>query len=803
MLRLASQTHGPGGAARAAGPARACLIACVLAVLTCAVANGCGARGPASALVPNLLPTVELTGAPQADSTTYFTVQFHWAAFDPDGQVVGFVYAVDPPVAGDTAWTATVAHDLTLRLPAETPPNPLNPPGQYVIGTNAHTFVLRAIDNEGGESPTVSRSFTARTVAPETAIREPVPNRQIPVNTLNQLIITWSGVDPDGATRKTPVVYKYRLVPARAIDPEFRVMPGPAAVQAFFGKDAANGFAGWDSTTTTPGAFQATGLTAGTVYVFAVAARDEAGAWEPRFRLDANVLAFRPGFANLGPAITVSNQFFTQTQRAGGVSLNPARIADMECPAGVVLHCHWSARPTQGTNLAAFRWAIDLPDGDVADETPRHDDSDVRHWSNWALSETSADAGPFAGSADSTLTHFLYVEARDQIGFVSLFTLRIRIIVARLDRSLLVVDDMYGQLNSVSSGFPYPTKAEQDTFHFAVGGFPDRMAGGISRPGAFSAFDFDTLDYRFFGQSGIPLSVLGRYRVVAWYTDNFSSGAGGGINPTTGGQPNALRYINTTGHLNSLAAYVAQGGKAFLFGDGIARSIANGFAESGVQATGPAIPYSSSPAVPRSQVLVPGCFLYDFMHLDSELNTAGTATPITRPERLFGAIPYLPEFAGLASQTDRSHDPRIGPSAARGAARWEGLPRFTIASYRGAPIDPAERDINQTWYVSKPLVATEGVGDAAVSIVDTLYLLQARDYSLDGAGALSDGCPNGLDIHPSESGEIVWFGFPLYDFELDQARQAVTTVLRALGVQPRAPGAPPRVANAARTAVAR
>src|SRR5207247_2973420 len=107
--------------------------------------------------------------------------------------------------------------------------------------------------------------------------------------------------------------------------------------------------------------------------------------------------------------------------------------------------------------------------------------------------------------------------------------------------------------------------------------------------------------------------------------------------------------------------------------------------------------------------------------------------------------------------------------------------------WRGANADPTLRAIAQTWYVSKPLFVTEGQGPATESVMDTLYLLQAKDYSLDPTGALSDGKPNAFDYHGSGSGEIVWFGFPLYNFELDQARQAVDTVLRVLGVPPRAP----------------
>jgi len=523
--------------------------------------------------------------------------------------------------------------------------------------------------------------------------------------------------------------------------------------------------------------------------VFAVVARDEAGAYEARFLLDANVLAFKPTQATLGPAITVTNQFFTLTQRSGGISTSPDRIADMECPPNVVLNCHWSSTPTQGTNLAGFRWAIDLADGNVTNEDPRSDDADIHHWSNWSLDETQTAMGPYRGSVDTTATHFLYVEAMDQVGFVSLFTLRVRIIVGRFDKSLLVIDDMYGQLASTVSTFPYPTEAEQDTFHFAVGGFPDALVGGISRPGAFAGFAYDTLDYQFSGLRGISLAQLGRYKVIAWYTDNFSSGAGGDLQFGTNRPATAIRYVNTQGRLNTLAAYLAQGGKVFLFGDGIAPAIANGFFSTTTSSGVPFIPYSTSPTPTRNYVLRPGCFLYDFLHIQSELNTAGKGDtdPFSKGERLVGAIPYLPEFAGPATQADRTFDPRIGPAAQRTAARWEGLPRFTLANYRGANADPTQRALSQTWYVSKPLFVTEGQGPATESVMDTLYLLQAKDYSLDPTGAASDGKPNALDYHGSNSGEIVWFGFPLYYFELDQARQAVSTVLRNLGVPPRAP----------------
>jgi hypothetical protein len=335
---------------------------------------------------------------------------------------------------------------------------------------------------------------------------------------------------------------------------------------------------------------------------------------------------------------------------------------------------------------------------------------------------------------------------------------------------------------------PYPIEAEQDTFYFAAGGVPDLLTGGISVPGAFAGFPYDTLDYRFFGRAGIPLSTLGRYRVVAWYTDNSSS-SGVSDTPFGSGKPsNAIRYVNVQGHLNTLAVYLRQGGKAFLFGDGMTTSIANGFFSNTGQFGVPFIPYVSTPSIPRQYVLRPGCFLYDFIHLRSELNTAGTVSvQFTKNDQLKGAIPYLPEFAGPATDADRSHDPRIGPSAARNVPTWSGLPRLTLAAYRGASADPEQRSINLTWIISRPLHILEGED----SVLDTLYLLQARGYTGNGGNlSTSDAMPNAVYYHGSEVGPIVWFGFPLYFFEHDQARQAVAKVLGVLGVAPLAPSAP-------------
>jgi len=742
---------------------------------------GCG-HSPASVALPNLLPEVQLTAAPRPGGTSTFVVSLSWSAFDADGQIQRFIYAVDPPVVGDTAWTATVEHQLSLTLPATVPPDPLSPQGVRIVARDMHTFVIRAVDNQGGRSPVVARSFTATTVAPETVIDAPSPTKQLAVSTLPTVNIRWHGVDPDGVTRTTPVLYKYKLVPSTDVQPAENNVANPGLVQDFFGKDRENGFADWDSTGSDEASFLAQNLTPGRTYLFAVVARDEAGAYEPRFILAANALYFRPTLQSLGPRITLFSQFYSRTQSTGGIITDPSKIPTIEIPQNTALAFQWSATTQSGSGISGYRWAVDIEGGDITNERSRSDDSDVHHWSTWSLGETHATVGPFVGNPDTTVQHFLYVEARDQVGFLSLFTLRLQVIAPQLDRPLLVIDDMQATQGTSLSG-PYPFEAEQDTFHFAVGGVPDRLVGGTSQPGAFAGFPYDTLDYRFFGRAGVPLSLLGHYRVVAWYTDNTSS-SGIADNPLGGNKfSSALRYANVEGHLNTLAVYLRQGGRAFLFGDGVAPSVANGFWFVSNNFGVPFIPYVSTPQPARQYVLRPGCFLYDYLHLRSELNTAGTvSTQFTRNEQIKGAIPYLPEFAGPASDADRTHDPRIGPAAGRNVPLWEGLPRFTMANYRGAPADPLQRSINLTWYISKPLRVIEN----GESVMDTLYLLQARGYTGNGGNAsASDAMPNAIYYHGSEHGPVVWFGFPMYFFERDQARQAVATVLRVLGVEPR------------------
>lgn len=780
----------------------AAALACGIAVLVALA--GCGKSGD-DFLVENIRPLVDLSAAPAPSDSVTYSVRLNWFGSDADGVVTRFEYANDPPADGDTAWVSTTSSEVTILYPSRDPlDNPLPPTGQIIPSSDYHTFVVRAVDNEGAHSAPVSRSFTSFTVAPSTTINTPRPNRQQPVSTTPSVTISWTGNDPDGVLSQRPVKYKYRLVPANDIDPANPSGITEGRIQEYFSADAVTFFANWDSVSgdTTSKFYE--GLTPQTVYYFAVVAFDEAGAYEPRFNLTSNVLQFRPTLQKLGPRITVFNEFFSREQTTGGISLAESRIIKLEFPADAQVTFNWTAEPPTGALITGYRWCVDIEGQDISNETPRQDDDDVNHWSTWSLNENSARIGPFGASTDSTSTHYFYLEARDNLGFISLYTIRLTIVKPSFANPLLVIDDMYGTATELAAGQPaggnvrlvgsYPMEAEADTFYFARGGFTDSLLlrsgtpGVITEPGAFTEFAPDTVDYRFYNIDGMDLQKLSAYRVVTWYTDNTSASRTGGkfgtANPGT-----AIRLINSVNRLNTFAVYLRQGGKAWILGEGMVPSIANGYWSRIGGA--PPIPFTAGENR-RTDVLFPGCFLYDFMQMRSQINVAGGSnTSLTSNQQMRGAIPYLPQFKGPATQADRSHDPRIddrpGAGAQRTAQNWNDLPWLTQRQYRGSNADINARSFNYTWFVSLPLQITSGPPNF-LPVLDTLYLLQARFYDPNRISIPpSDGFPNAYHYYGTENGpgsELVWFGFPLYIFEREQARQVVRAVMRNLGVDP-------------------
>ena len=646
-----------------------------------------------------------------------------------------------------------------------------------------YVLVARSISAAGVASAVERIAFTADNVIAQATITSPFPSHQGPVITPTSFTATWTGADPE-APNGVPTGYWLRLVTANEVNPANPLGITQEILQGFLENDLATNRTAWIETADLRRTLS--NLSPQTLYYFAVAAKDAGGgpgAVESTFSPDRNVLQFWPSLSQFGPDMIVFNSFFYFRKRT--VSLDPTPWITVPLRAGEAMDVNWSGQPDRGTSLDGFRWALDI--ADVTDETPRRNANDLEHWSAWSLTTISTTVGPFPPADAKKDGHRLYIEARDSFDRRNLFVVGIDT-WHKPTRSadLLLVDDMYGTPTerTPDGAIPYkgayPMEAEQDSFYNAVGGFPDSLRilgtpsqpgggpGALSEPGAFAGFDYDTLDYRLWPEESI--SVLNRYRAVAWYTNQQSAARDGSKFGSTTPRT-ALRAMNRAQALNSLSVYVAGGGKLWLFGDGATTAIANGYWSRIAFSGAPRVPYTSGDD-PRVDILIPGDFLYDFCHLRSQLSTAGTfQTALTQDQQLQYATPFLPEF--------------VGSRAERSAQRWNGLPRLTLSAFRGASPDPATRSVNLTWVISAPLSIVEGTGRNSYSVLDTLYLCGARRPDPDHVLVPpSDGFPNAVDYHGSEHGEVVWFGFPLYYFERSQARQVVATVMRAFGIAP-------------------
>ena len=739
--------------------------------LVAVLAVRCEKAPPVGVAYPNERPEIELSTAPAPYDSTYYVVHFTWRSFDSDGEVKGFRYTVDPPVEGDTSWTAIEQHELELKFRSATPDGS-TPRG--IVNTDYHVFAIEAVDNLGLTSIPLSVAFLSYTVAPTAQIVLPIPNHLITASTPTSVTLQWKGTDPDGPGDKRAPKYKYRLVEQGEIQRALGIgslQPTPSDIQQYFGSDGP-GFAGWDSTSTDSTFRTYQGLSPGTTYYFAVLAFDEAGAYDPRFDLDRNVARFRPSLERQGPTLKVYNAGVTATSSA--FDLSPNRAFPCTVPSGEPVRFDWTATPPPGGQIAAYRWVFDPVNGDLTDETPRQSDDQTYRWSTWALEERSATVGPFATEG----IHFLYVEARDNAGMLSLVQVRVSVVIRT--STFLVIDD-YQASPDHADGQPYgnfPTEAILDTLFYAVGGKPyqDRPPGTLSLPGVFAGFDYDTLDYRFRSRPGLPIDLLLRYKAVVIYTSTTDA-----IKRLTG-LTCGLRYSQWAQTPNPLAAYVALGGKLWVFGDGIMYAFM--------------LPPDAVTTFGVRRVPEPGSFPYDYMKLRSQYQFGGNGIAV--PDYLVSAVPYLPANAtpGRPWPPDSTRtyargtcdEPRVGPASARNSERWDGLPCLTLSQEFSSWPTGFPAGVRNVAYVSLPNSIIEDLdptlGVRIGSAVDTLYLWHAVNY-IGGARATNpDGKPVMCAYEGADSGPVVWIAAPLWVFDREELRVLAAKVMGNFGILP-------------------
>jgi len=156
------------------------------------LAGGCGPSTDLSGTpIPNSLPDTRVTARPPDVLEAGFVVQFYWTGEDPDGRVAGFQWKMSDngtdgisvqdtltfdPVTGDTLnpWVFTASTDSTFLVSADVPDFPGDPEG-YDRSYQTHTFLVRAVDEDGGVDPTPALvSFTSTTLLPTVRVTGPL-----------------------------------------------------------------------------------------------------------------------------------------------------------------------------------------------------------------------------------------------------------------------------------------------------------------------------------------------------------------------------------------------------------------------------------------------------------------------------------------------------------------------------------------------------------------------------------------------------------------------------------------------------
>jgi hypothetical protein len=277
---------------------------------------------------------------------------------------------------------------------------------------------------------------------------------------------------------------------------------------------------------------------------------------------------------------------------------------------------------------------------------------------------------------------------------------------------------------------------------------------------------------------------------VVWYTGNKDASRTG--SKFSSSPEGALHFINDPGQLNTLAVYLSQGGKAFLFGNGIMESIAAGYAAR-FPGTGPApYPYITSDVkADRTHILWPGNFMWDYMKIRNRVDIAdqgGSGDPLTSNDNYGDFIPYLPQFMcpdspwppdGWTGQRSATCDPRVGPASVNNVPTWSGLPILPMQTeFNNWPTLPPQNIACDYVSIANSIPASEAE-------LDTLYLGRCLVQRIRAAADWPDGKPVWFHVtdHTGPGWELDWTAIPIWYLDRTQLEIAVDKVLGKFGFQ--------------------
>lgn len=725
------------------------LLGLAAAVIAAWLIGSC-AESPTDVPIPNQRPTVAISAGPIRDSVNVFIVTFNWNAADVDGQVERFMYAVDDTLSPD-AWFTTTAYELTLLFTATDSAGV----DSFYVGISdipferyrfrdAHTFFLKAVDDDEAISPPVALSFTAETIAPETQITN--PSTSVIVELGPQFTVTWSGTDLDGT--EAPVAYSYRVV---RVDNVVLLTPAQVESTLFDPNSAGDAWSPFEARTSAP----IGPLAIPEDYIFGVRSLDQAGAIEPRLRTSespgpTNTLRIRARESGGLPDLCVSSSVKTTCYPTAD-----DRKKTFQIPANSNVTFTWEADASRyGGRITGYSYGLDLLD-------PFGNDPG---WSPESASSRRATLRFDLPEGGRTEEHVFYVRARDDVGTAIIADLTLVVIPLSRDRDILYVDDFGPDVRgsapsdcipsppageiSPSSDFPHDQCHDQFIQErisdaLAALGHPDWVVDRYepldARTGILtsrSQVEIDSTTYSYWVYTGpVTLESMARYKTVIWNTRSEGT--------------TQLYRMHQEGEDNYFAVFLETGGSILLMGTGA-------FSRTIYQGTGVGLaPFGFEPRDTP----------YDFEHIESVFEG---------PDCVNGCF----RVSGRTTSLKRVHG--LDSLYAHPLARAEGYPDMGVfrppytAATSGIPdcegmVVPLGLDIN-------PRLRLFG------GQLDTLYFYVSNARAQLGppnASYLDDAACAFRYAGPGQ-GRLMMFGFPFYFFPPDKVDATMLASIRWL-----------------------
>ena len=465
----------------------------------------CSTNGTDGEPLKNEAPTVWLSAGPPEGSTGTYRVQMYWGGWDPDGEIAGYEYIVTDNEAGtfdpaDTVgvdWSPVAGNDSTFTFSADQPVDTLATT-QITEFTRSHTFFIRSVDSQGMRSSPAHRSFTSRTLSPEVRIRVPLKNALNPAEVPPISTFRWLAFDyvDDTLISQAPDSVQWALKSTVDFGGNFVATINYLRDYDASAKDWYPWV--WYNAPEDSGKFWTTPPVDLGTYVFAIRAKDEAGAITPVLDEEHNVRRVRVRELKSGPSMALSNEYMGVVRWANCAP----PLAILDSPAGVPLEFKVSGDAGHyGGEVIGYRYGWDIPDL-----------NDPEQW--------EIDLTPFV-TTQATIpartyffgTHTLTAEIVDNSGYCTRIQVKVNVVQFTLERNLLIVDDDTTDDGVIfpagwGNGGVYPNDAEHDAFW-------RQMASEVA------GFDptIDVVDTKL---DFLPLTLLAQYKSIIWnvFADN-------------------------------------------------------------------------------------------------------------------------------------------------------------------------------------------------------------------------------------------------------------------------------------------